>query len=172
MSAGRWGDVNQAGLLRNFAEWKREQGRGWTAEVGPCFQVAYPWGRNLIHSMGSCIPTNNGDWGVTFHQMTPDWGAKCWESKSYVTCSKVVCSGCPGDQEVAVRVVWLMDLSPVEDGLSLSTGPPPPHLDIYIEPFEMHIDAEQILFREARRPFSLSFVCYTASCSDLTHSSR
>lgn len=32
--------------------------------------------------------------------MTLDWGAKCWESKSYVICSKVASSGCPRDQEV------------------------------------------------------------------------
>lgn len=55
-------------------------------------EVHTPRGRNPIHSRGSCIQTNNGYWGVVFHQMTR-LGHKCWEIKTYVIGSEVVALG-------------------------------------------------------------------------------
>lgn len=67
------GDEAASGILLNGKiddeEWERLAGGGRT--VFP--RCLPPRGRNPIHSRGSCVQTNNGDWGVAFHQMTHDW---------------------------------------------------------------------------------------------------
>lgn len=56
----------------------RERGWGKPEKLacggrGRVSKVLIPGGRNPIHSRGSCIQTNNGGWGVAFHQVTHDW---------------------------------------------------------------------------------------------------